>query len=74
MMGYVLLWIESLAVSLLFVALVLACVGRLHRRWLRHALWAAVMMVLLVVYGAMVVSTLLALMDARRQANGSSQC
>ncbi len=39
-MGYAVLWIENLSVSLLSVALVTACVGRLHRRWLQLTLWA----------------------------------
>ena len=39
-MGYVLLWVENLAVLVLTVAVVIACVGRLQRRWLRHGLWA----------------------------------
>jgi hypothetical protein len=38
-MGFALLWFENLAVSLLLMALVFACVGRLRWRWLRHALW-----------------------------------
>jgi len=37
-MAYVLLWIESVAVSLLWVAALLACIVRLRRRWLR-VLW-----------------------------------
>jgi len=51
-MGYVLLWIESLAVSLLLVALVLACTARLSNRWLR-ALWVAAALVPLIVYAAL---------------------
>jgi hypothetical protein len=39
-MGYVLLWIECLTGSLLFVALMLAMIGRLRRRWLRNTLAA----------------------------------
>jgi hypothetical protein len=39
-MGYGVLWIETLAVLLSFMALLLACVGRWRRRWLRHAVWA----------------------------------
>jgi hypothetical protein len=41
-MGYALLWASSLATSLLFVAVLLACIGRLQRRWLRHVLWCLV--------------------------------
>ena len=37
-MGYILLWIESLGVSLLWVATLVACVGRLRRRWVRVVL------------------------------------
>ena len=55
-MGYALLWIENLAVSLLLVATVLSCVGRLRRRWLRHALWMPVPVVLLLWYAAWFVS------------------
>ena len=52
-MGYVLLWIESLIVSLLLVATVLACVGRLHRRWLQTALWLPAPLLLLLFYTAL---------------------
>ena len=51
-MGYVLLWIESLAVSLLLVAMVLACAARWSNRWLRAALWMAAALVPLIVYAA----------------------
>lgn len=47
-MGYILLWVENLAVLLLAVALLLACVGRLRRRWLRHGLWAIAFFAILV--------------------------
>jgi len=56
-MGYALLWIENLAVSLLLMALVLACVGRLHRRWLRVVLWVPAPLVLLLGYAAQTVFT-----------------
>jgi hypothetical protein len=49
-MGYVLLWIENLTVSLLFVALVLACAGRVRRRWLRLAIWAPALFSLMLGY------------------------
>ena len=32
------------------MALVLACVGRLRRRWLRHTLWMPALLVLLLPY------------------------
>ena len=41
MMGYVLLWIESLAVSLLLVATLVACLAQLGPRRRRWTLWAA---------------------------------
>src|SRR3972149_2960504 len=49
-MGYLLLWIENLAVSLLFVAWVTAGVGRWQRRWLRAVVWLPVALVLLLIY------------------------
>ena len=49
-MGYALLWIENLAVSLLLMALIFAVVGRLRWRWLRWALWLPVWIVLLLAY------------------------
>jgi len=49
-MGHILILIESPAVTLLAVALVLACVARLRRPWLREALWIPVALVLLLVY------------------------
>jgi hypothetical protein len=52
-MGYVLLLIESLAWSLLLVAMVLACVGRLRRGWLRLALALPAPLVLLVIHVAL---------------------
>ena len=52
-MGYALLIIESLAWSLLLVALVLACAGRLRRGWLRLALALPVPIVLVVIHSAM---------------------
>jgi len=53
-MGYALLWIENLAVSLLLVATILSCVGRLRRRWLRLALWMLVPAWLLLWYACLV--------------------
>jgi hypothetical protein len=52
-MGYALLMIESLALSLLLVALVLACAGRLRLGWLRVALAVPVPLVLLVIHVAL---------------------
>jgi hypothetical protein len=53
-MGYVLLWIENLAVSLLLVAMVFSCVGRLRRRWLRDALWMPIPVVFLLWYALLI--------------------
>ncbi len=52
-MGYALLIVESLAWSLLLVALVLACAGRLRRRWLRLTLALPVPLVLLALHIAL---------------------
>jgi hypothetical protein len=49
-MGYILLWIESLAVSLLLVATLVACIGRLRRRWVQVALAILVALVPLAAY------------------------
>lgn len=49
-MGYALLLIESLAWSLLLVATVLACAGRLRRGWLRLTFGLPVPLVLLLVH------------------------
>jgi hypothetical protein len=56
-MGYVLLWIENLSVSLLLVATLLACAGRLRRRWLRHVLAVLAPLLLTLIYAAMTVAT-----------------
>ena len=56
-MGYALLGIENLIVWLLFVATVLACIGRLHRRWLRSILWLLVVSILLLAYMALTIFT-----------------
>jgi len=47
-MGYALLWLETLGASLLLVATLLACIGRLRWRWLRRTLGVAVALVPLV--------------------------
>ena len=52
-MGYALLIVESLAWSLLLVALVLACAGRLRRGWLRLTLPLPVPLVLLALHFAL---------------------
>jgi len=52
-MGYILLWIESLAVSLLLVATLVACIGRLRRRWVRVVLSVLVMLVPLAAYAGL---------------------
>lgn len=49
-MGFLLLWVESLAVSLLFMAWVFACVGRWRRRWLRGGVVALGDLVVLMIY------------------------
>jgi hypothetical protein len=49
-MGFILLWVESLAVSLLLVAWAVACVGRWRRRWLYTVVYAGVTLVLLFPY------------------------
>jgi hypothetical protein len=49
-MGYALLMIESLVLSLLLVATVLACAGRLRRGWLRLALALPAPLILLVMH------------------------
>lgn len=54
-MGYALLLTESLTVTLLLVATVLACVGRFHRGWLRLALWLPPTMAVLFAYAALTV-------------------
>jgi hypothetical protein len=55
-MGYALLWIENLAVSLLLAATILACVGRLRRRWLRYTLWMPASLLLLLWFATLVVA------------------
>ncbi len=54
-MGYFLLLLESLTVTLLLTATVLACVGRFHRRWLRLALGLPLPLALLIAYTALTV-------------------
>jgi hypothetical protein len=49
-MGYLVLWIESLAVWLLSMALVTAWVGRRRRRWLRNLVWISAAGWLLLIY------------------------
>ncbi len=54
-MGYALLWIEGLAVALLLVATLLACVGRFERRWLRLGAFLVVTLGLTLVFTALTV-------------------
>src|SRR4051794_8807390 len=49
-MGYFLLWIENLSLSLLVTATLLACIGRLHNAKLRLGLRAAIILVFTLVY------------------------
>jgi hypothetical protein len=56
-MGYVLLWIENLAVSLLLVATVIACVGRIRLRWLRLAIWFSVGLIVFLPYLVLTIAT-----------------
>ncbi len=51
-MGYVLLGIENLIVALLLLATAFALIGRLHRRWLRIALWMPLVLLLMLVYAS----------------------
>jgi hypothetical protein len=48
-MGYVLLWFENLAVALLLLATVVACLGRWRRAWPRVVSWASSVMIALVI-------------------------
>ena len=52
-MGYVLLWIENLAFSLLLVATLTACISRLQRPKLRLVLWILVASVPWLVYAGL---------------------
>ena len=52
-MGFVLLGVENLAISLLLVATVVACAGRWRRRWLRVFISSGVVLALLVGYGGL---------------------
>lgn len=52
-MGYVLLWIENLAVSLLLVAALLACIARLRRPAVRVLLSMKLVVLLLAVYAGL---------------------
>jgi hypothetical protein len=52
MMGLTVFWIENLAASLLFVATVAACAGRLRRRWLRIGVWSTVETAIALFYAA----------------------
>ena len=54
-MGFLLLWTENLAISLLFTAIVIACAGRIHRRWLRLAIWVPFGFVVFLAYLALTI-------------------
>jgi hypothetical protein len=54
-MGFLLLWIESLTVSLLFMAWITACVGRWQRRWIRAIVWMPIALLLLLPYSLVAV-------------------
>jgi hypothetical protein len=54
-MGYILLWIESLAVSLLLVATLVACISRLQRRWVQVLLSVLVVLLPLAAYTGLTV-------------------
>ena len=49
-MGFVVLWIESLAVSLLLMAWLAACVGRWRSRWRRALVWMPTALIVLAGY------------------------
>jgi hypothetical protein len=55
--GYVLLWIENLAVSLLLIAAIIACVARIRRRWLRLASWIPFAFFVFLAYLALTILT-----------------
>ncbi len=50
-MGYALLWLENLAAALLLAATLLACVGRIRRRWLSRSLGVLAILLPLAAYG-----------------------
>ncbi|HEY4760029.1 MAG TPA: hypothetical protein VIH42_05555 [Thermoguttaceae bacterium] len=56
-MGFVLIWIESLAVSLLIMAFVFALTGRIHRRWLRLIIWIPIATFIFLIYLALTILT-----------------
>jgi hypothetical protein len=53
-MGYGLLWIVTLAAELMLFAILVACIARLKRRWLRASLWVLLVAVCAVSYGGLV--------------------
>ena len=55
-MGYALLIVESLAWSLLLVAITTACAGRIRRLWLRLAVALVVPLALVIVHVALTIS------------------
>ncbi len=56
-MGYFLLWIESLAVGLLMVATLVACIGRVQRRWVRIVLNVLAVLMPLAFYVGLAIGT-----------------
>lgn len=54
-MSFVMLWIENLAVSLLLMAWLTACVGRWQSRWRRGLAWTAAALVVLLLYAYLAV-------------------
>ena len=48
-MGYILLWFENLAVALLLLATLVACLGRWQRAWPRAVSWASSVMIALAI-------------------------
>lgn len=54
-MGFFLLWIENLAVSLLFMAVVFALAARFRRRWLRWIIWVPLGLFVFLIYLALTI-------------------
>ncbi len=56
-MGYVLLWIENLAVSLLLVATITAFTIQIRHKWLRLSIWATAVLLIFLAYLSITVIT-----------------
>ncbi len=56
-MGYFFLWIESLIAGLLLAATLIACIGRVQRRWVRLVLIALTILAPLTIYLALAIGT-----------------